>query len=387
MLEDGLVYRKSGDHLLLYVPNEMKSNIVRNAHETTCHLGVAKCIDQIKLYYWFPNMREKVEKVIRNCLQCVMYSVPAHCNNRTLHHIPKKPIPFDTVHIDHFGPLPSIISKRKHILVIVDAFTKFVKLYAVHSTSTKEVCVCLSKYSEYYSRPRRVVSDRGTCFTSLEFESYLLENNIEHVKVASASPQANGQVERVNRVIKAMLAKISDPVQHSDWSKLLTKVEYAINNSVHSVTKKTPSMLLFGAGKRGREVDALSEFLDNKHSGTELCDLSAMRNEVSERISEYQEKSSEHYSRIHRPHVTFDEGDFVVIRNVDTTIGTNKKFIPEFKGPYRVHRKLPNDRYVVKDIENCQVTQLPYNGIIEASRMRLYPDLRDPNMDQSDCGE
>lgn len=386
-LEDGLVYRKTGDRLLLYVPSEMEENVVRNAHEATCHLGVAKCVDQIKLHYWFPRMQEKVEKVIRNCLQCIMYSVPAHSGHRTLHPIPKRPIPFDTVHVDHFGPLPALISKRKHILVIVDAFTKHVKLYAVNSTSTKEVCACLDRYSEYYSRPRRVVSDRGTCFTSHEFESYLLDNNIEHVKVASASPQANGQVERVNRVIKAMLSKISDPIQHSNWSKLLTRVEYAINNSVHSVTKETPSRLLFGVGQRGREVDALSEFLESRHPNVVDRDLAAMRDVVSERIGVHQEKTSEYYARNHRPHATFSEGDFVVIRNVDTTIGTNKKFIPKFKGPYRIHRKLPNDRYVVKDIEGFQVTQLPYDGVIEASRMRSWADWRSPDADHSDCGE
>lgn len=62
----------------------------------------------------------------------------------------------------------------------------------------------------------------------------------------------------------------------------------------------------------------------------------------------------------------------MLIRNVDTTIGTNKKFIPKFRGPYRIHKALPNDRYVVRDIENCQITQIPYDGIIEASRIRKF---------------
>lgn len=160
----------------------------------------------------------------------------------------------------------------------------------------------------------------------------MLDNNIEHVKVASASPQANGQVERVNRVIKAMLAKISEPVHHSDWAKLLTRVEYAINNSVHSVTKETPSRLLFGVNQRGREIDALSEYLDDKHSSDSECDLTGIRSSASERICEYQRKSTNRHAETHRPHIDFSEGDFVVIRNIDTTIGTNKKFVPKFKG-------------------------------------------------------
>ena len=102
--------------------------------------------------------------------------------------IPKNAVPFDTIHIAHFGTLSSIVSKRKHILVIIDAFTKYVKLYSVNKTSSKEVCASLDKYFEYYSRPRKIISDRGICFTSLEFSSFLLDGNIEHTKVAVCSP-------------------------------------------------------------------------------------------------------------------------------------------------------------------------------------------------------
>ena len=69
---------------------------------------------------------------------------------------------------------------------------------------------------------------------------------------------------------------------------------------------------------------------------------------------------------------------------MDTTIGTNKKFIPKFRGPYRVHKVLPNDRYVIRDIENCQITQIPYDGVIEASRIRKYVEGQDTFDSDSD---
>lgn len=69
----------------------------------------------------------------------------------------------------------------------------------------------------------------------------------------------------------------------------------------------------------------------------------------------------------------------MVIRNVDTTIGTNKKLIPKFKGPYVVHKTLPNDRYIVTDIENCQLKQIPYQGVIESARLRLWVELKQKN--------
>lgn len=125
---------------------------------------------------------------IQNCVKCIMYSPLARTNNRNLHSIPKKPVPFGTLHIDHYGPLPSLASKRKHILVIVDAFTKHVKLYPVNSTSTKEVVLSLQKYFEYFSRPFRIISDRGSCFTSSEFSNFIEKNNIIHVKKLYTTP-------------------------------------------------------------------------------------------------------------------------------------------------------------------------------------------------------
>ena len=167
---EGLVVKiDDSGRRLFWVPAEMQNNVIRLVHEKLAHQGVDKCCSKLLKRYWFPRMRSKVDLFIKNCLQCLMYSAPVRNNERNLYMIPKLPIPFDTLHIDHFGPLPSVISKRKHLLVVVDAFTKFVKLYPSNGTSTKEVLCTLDKYFEYYSRPRRIVSDRGTCFTSAAF--------------------------------------------------------------------------------------------------------------------------------------------------------------------------------------------------------------------------
>ena len=379
-MKDGLVYKRNrkGD-LQFYVSSEIENNLIRQVHEKIGHLGVNKCYDQIRIHYWFPKMQAKIEKYIRNCIKCIMFSAPTRTNEHNLYNIPKQPLPFHTLHIDHFGPLPSLQSKRKHILLIVDAFTKYVKLYPVVSTSTREVCLSLDKYFEYYSRPSRVISDRGTCFMSNEFSTYLLDKNITHIKVAVASPQANGQVERVNRTLKAILSKISEPLAHSDWVNQLSRVEFALNNTVHRASKTAPSKLLFGVLQRGSEVDRLTEFLEEKNVNSDERNLENVRGDAAVAIGKLQEYNLGQFAEGARPPKVFNVGDYVVIRNVDTTIGTNKKLIEKFRGPYLVHKVLPHDRYVVKDIEECQLTQLPYTGIIESKHIRkcIEPPIND----------
>ncbi|XP_036325536.1 uncharacterized protein K02A2.6-like [Rhagoletis pomonella] len=372
-LIDGLVYKiKPVGKKRLYVPTEMEANVIRVIHEKMGHQSVDKTISKLAMYYWFPNMRTKVEVFIRNCLKCLMYASPPRAKDRNLHVIPKVPLPFHTLHIDHFGPLPSIYSKRKHILVVVDAFTKFVKLYPTNSTSTREVTAALEKYFYYYSRPRRIISDRGTCFTSLEFSDFISKRNIDHVKVAVASPQANGQVERVNRILKTMLGKVTDPVNHADWCKKLSEVEYAVNNSVHSTCRDTPSQLLFGVEQRGTIIDEFTEYFQDKLYPDAGRDLVFIRENASKAIEARQDYDSKRSSAASVKCKRYEVGDYVLIRNVDTTVGVNKKFIPQYKGPYVVHKVLGNDRYVIRDIDNCQLTQLPYDGVIEAHRIRKW---------------
>lgn len=146
-LENGLVFRcTEPGRKQLYVPAEMEENIIRVIHEKYGHSGVEKCYNSLRKNYWFPRMREKINQFIRNCLRCIYYSAPSGKNERNLYNLKKEPVSFDTLHIDHFGPLPSIRSKRKYILVVVDAFTKFVKLFSVNSPGTKEVLCALEKY-------------------------------------------------------------------------------------------------------------------------------------------------------------------------------------------------------------------------------------------------
>lgn len=85
--------------------------------------------------------------------------------------------------------------------------------------------------------------------------------NVNHPKVATGSSQANGQVERVNRVLAPALAKIDG--SDKSWYKILSDIEFAINNTVHKSTGETPSRLLFGVIQRGANINKLKEYLED----------------------------------------------------------------------------------------------------------------------------
>lgn len=370
-LRNGLIYKKRGENLLFYVPRDMEPNILYKYHDEMGHIGIDKVCEIVQRHYWFPNLKKKVTTHVRNCLKCIAFSPTSGKVERKLHGESKEGTPFEVMHIDHTGPIDNRVVAKKYIFVTIDAFTKFVKLYATKTTNSREVIECLKHYFTHYSKPKKIVSDRGSAFTSAEFLEFVTEYGVQHVKIATASPQANGQVERVNRVLKAMLSKLTDNDLGKKWYKVLNDAEYSINNTISRATAETPSRLLFGVDQRGEVTDEVREFL-KENINTQKRDFTEMREKARGQIVKSQEYNKTQYDRKHKDMHNYKVDDWVMIRNFESTAGVPHKLIPRFRGPYQIIKTLRNDRYVVADIEGFQITQKPYQGVWEPANMRLW---------------
>jgi len=87
----------------------------------------------------------------------------------------------------------------------VDNFTKFTRIFAARDTVTEGVLESLTSILQMFGLPNRLITDRGTCFTSRKFEDFCDEKGIQHTLTSTRRPQANGQVERVNSIVMSML--------------------------------------------------------------------------------------------------------------------------------------------------------------------------------------
>lgn len=104
-----------------------------------------------------------------------------------------------------FTILDRVNASKKHVLLVIDAFTKFVKLYAVKTTTSRKIIRSLKEYFNAYSKPKILISDRGTSFTSKEFKNFINKSSVKHIKIAIIFPQVNEQVERYNRILASAL--------------------------------------------------------------------------------------------------------------------------------------------------------------------------------------
>lgn len=243
-LINGLVFRKGRDKPRFYIPEAMVMNILRIYHDDCAHCGPEKTIQGILANYWFPSLRKRVHLYIENCIICLLANAAPNSREGEMQITSKVTKPFEIIHIDHFGPIDPTEKGFKHILLVVDAFTRFTWLFPVKTVGSTEVIIHLTNLFIIFGNPQTLISDRGTGFISREFEKFLQSRNVKHVLVAVAAPWANGMVERVNRFLTSSLQKLVDELQ--EWDSCLESVQYVINNTYHTSLKNTPSILLLG---------------------------------------------------------------------------------------------------------------------------------------------
>ena len=113
----------------------------------------------------------------------------------------------DTIHLDHIGPLVETKKGYQHLLVLVDSFAKFVWICPTKSTTTAEVLKRMREHQKVFRNPRVLISDRGSAFTSDDFENYCKSEEVQHQRITTNVPRGNGQVERVNGIIEGVFRR------------------------------------------------------------------------------------------------------------------------------------------------------------------------------------
>jgi len=383
-LIDGLVFRMYKEKPLFVVPENMISNIIRIYHDEAGHVGLDKTMHSILTHYWFPCMKLKIKEHIENCVKCLSYSVLLGKMEGEMQIFEKETSPFKTLHIDHFGPLEATSKGYKYILVIVDAYTKFVWLFPTKSTGTDEAVTALKSLFAMFGYPQCIISDRSTAFSSAAFTNYMKNNEIKHIMTAVASPWANGQVERVNRFLKSTLSKIND--QENNWKENLNKVQYVINNTFNKSIGSSPSKMFLGYEQRHGVDSHLRSLINKLRDQPEDCEQerNEIRNQAQIVNRTLREYNKQQYDKHHKKCTLYKPGDLVLIKVLHFKPGTNKKLAPKFKGPYQIKAVLNNNRYVVTDIPGYNITQKPLNTIMSSDKLKPWIRLPESEKDKSE---
>ena len=195
--------------------------------------------------------------------------------------------------------------------------------------------------------PRRIICDKGSAFISKKFVDFTKKVGIKTVYNATATPRANGQVERYNStILNTLTASLRDEER---WDEMVSQTRYAMNSSINATTGKSPYELFFGYTSRAPYDAYLQNAVDVTPSAADT--LEEKRKEACERIVNEQVKQKERYDKRRTRPKTYEVGEQVLIRKkVARNDGKSKKTLAKCSGPYVVTKVLPHDRYCIEDL-------------------------------------
>ena len=160
----------------------------------------------IKRTYWWPGLKEDIKKYVQGCVKCQQNKVQHQRKAEELHvlEIPKRP--WQDISIDMIGPLPRS-NRMDTIVVIVDRFTKMIRLKAVTTSISSEgiAKVYRDEIWKIYGVPRTILSDRGPQFASKFIEDLTKVLGTKRKLSTAYHPQTNRQTERINQEIGTFL--------------------------------------------------------------------------------------------------------------------------------------------------------------------------------------
>ncbi|CAK1549316.1 unnamed protein product [Leptosia nina] len=361
IVNDLLLYKnENGDIPKFFIPKGYRLSLLRLFHDQNSHVGYDKTLNKISENFWFPNLAAFTKKYIEHCLVCVEGKSHSGPKQGFLHPL-KKNIPFHTLHLDCTGPFKVSSEGYKHLLIIVDGFTKYCILKPLKTLNGQELVPILRENLTLFGTPTLIITDRGTNFTSDHVKLLLREMQIEHHMIATGTPRSNGQAEKyIGTIINMLTTTVTDS---SEWPSVLWKIQQSLNTTIQKSTGFAPTRLLIGCDGNIPSVQARLDEIQCRDSIQDI-DVETDRVLARQRLKGAAEKYKKRFDSTRRNNIIFNIGDIVYVNQAHRR---HDKLSPKFKGPYKIINLLEHDRVYLKGLNTLR------NITVAKEKLRLWP--------------
>ena len=240
------------DELQVVLPASLKSSVLESLHggPSGGHFGAEKLLAQCRRRFFWLHMEDDVKQFCRQCRRCEGRNAPIPAPRAAMGRL-QATEPFEIVGLDILSGLPTTPSGNKHLLVVVDFFTKWAEAFPLKDLSAASVSQAfVDHFVSRFGCPKRVHSDRGGCFVSEVLDVTCKRLGIERSMISSAHPSGNGVVERTIRTVTAMLAKSLNDDAHSRWDEHIPLLMLALRAQASKTTGFSPFRLLLAREPR-----------------------------------------------------------------------------------------------------------------------------------------
>ncbi|GFS80609.1 hypothetical protein TNCV_3870301 [Trichonephila clavipes] len=236
------------------------------------------------------------------------------------------------------------------------------------STDAAEVINRLENQRHVFGNPARIITDKGSAFTSSAFEDYCKKQNILHISITTGLPRSNGQIEKQNSTIISVLSKLTvdDPEK---WYSHVPHMQEILNSTFQRSIKMTPFEILFGTKMKSCQDIEIVELLNDEITAQFQEQRDALRQDAKKQIYKVQDETRRTYNLRRRQAHKNQLHDLVAIKR--TQFGPGLKLKQKYLGPYKVTKVKHNDTY---DVEKCDFVDGPSKTFTCAEFMKLWPN-------------
>ena len=221
------------------VPPQGRQRLLEELH--IGHPGMSRMKALARTVIWWPKLDMDIEEMVKGCNECQLTrSMPPAA---PLNPLPWPTKPWSHIHIDFAGPFMNHM-----FLIIIDAGSKWIEAFPMLTSTSKATIQHLKTLFSQFGLPDILVSDNGSCFTSAEFQDFLLSNGIKHWKSAPYHPSSNGLAEKAVQIVKQGLKRMKDGTINDKLSRLL----FSYRITPHSTTGVSPGQLMMGRNLKTR---------------------------------------------------------------------------------------------------------------------------------------
>lgn len=178
-------------------------------------------------------------------------------------------------------PYSKVNKGYRYILVIINAFSKFVWAYPIKRKSGEEVSEAMKKlFSNKKNIPKNLQTDMGKEFYNKSFQHLMQVFNVNHYSTYSSTKSSI--VERCNRTLKNMMWKQFSLQGTYKWLDYLPKLVKKYNSTSHRTTGFRP----IDVNKKNEQ-----QLLTSVYSHTKTIDPKRSKLKVGDyvRVSKYRE--------------------------------------------------------------------------------------------------
>jgi hypothetical protein len=132
----------------------------------------------------------------------------------------------------------------------VDKFTKWIEAKSIKKLDGSSTIKFFNEIITRYGVPHSIITDNGTNFAKGVFAEYCGQKGIRLDLASVVHPQSNGQVEKANGLILAVIKpRLVEPLKHSVgcWVEELPSVLWSLRTTPNRSIGFTPFFLVYGA--------------------------------------------------------------------------------------------------------------------------------------------